>query len=70
MFLLVMVSWLKRIGPRKGGGMPYTRAGGQFQGQERVACMAAASVGRRTVTSHGLVPIAFPRESSLSLGDT
>lgn len=34
------------------------------------ACtMAAASVGHpEPVTSHGLVPIAFPRESSLNLG--
>lgn len=44
---------------------------GGSPGGGNTASTAASSFGlAEAVASHGLVPIAFPRESSLTLGDT
>lgn len=68
--MLVTVSWLKGWPQEGRAGCPTPELGGS-PGGGNVASMAAASVGHaEPVTSHGLVPIAFPRESSLTLGDT
>ena len=70
MFSLVMVSRLKGR-PREGGAGSSEPELGGSPGGRITASKAASSFGlAEAVTSHGLVPIAFPRESSLTLGDT
>lgn len=66
----VMVSRLKGR-PQEGRARCSTPELGGSPGGGNVASMAASSFGHReAVTSHHLVPLAFPRESSLTLGDT